>query len=374
MPAKKIVVCNHHDLMDPRLADFHEPTWNRCADLSKFKMSIGFNSVRYGKNILPFDHTDLMQMFNITAPELDITFTKSMADITNSRACNLLATCTDRPWIVYWSGGIDSTAMITAILKNSSAADRERMTVACNRISFYENPKFFTEHIKPNFATVDSTWINVHQYLQTHYLIDGDLSDQLHCSHSIVQTLLCNNPEILNQNFRRSPDHLLDMLTQAVDRPFAVWYYENCLENIDSTNIPVETNFDFYWWYAFNFMWTAVKARDFFQLLQGKMLDSFCQYQIKWYDTTDYQQWAMNNRQPGMKYGKNLGEYKTELKRYIYEFNSDAYYYKFAMKRDSISRYHGYFPWFCLLDDKSILTLDQDLDQILELLPAHIIT
>ena len=361
--------------MDPRLADFRKPSWNHCADLSKFKLSIDFNAVRYGKNILPFDHAALQQVFDITAPAFDSAFTKNMANITDARACELLATCTDRPWIVYWSGGIDSTAMITAILKNSSAADRERMTIACNRISFYENPRFFTEHIRPNFATIDSTWLNVRQYLRTHYLIDGDLADQLHCSHGVVQTLLCTNPEILNQPFRSNPDHLLETLTHAVDRPFATWYYENCLANIDSAGIPVETNFDFYWWYSFNFMWSAVKIRGFFNTMcaDATMIDSYRQYQIQWYDTVDYQQWSMNNRQLGMKHGQHVGEYKPELKRYIYEFDSNAHYYKFAMKRDSISRIGNHLPWFCLLDDLSVLTLDQDLEQILELLPAHII-
>ena len=46
----------------------------------------------------------------------------------------------DGPIVVFWSGGIDSTVILAAILKNFSKHLLERLVVKMTKDSYYENP------------------------------------------------------------------------------------------------------------------------------------------------------------------------------------------------------------------------------------------
>jgi hypothetical protein len=73
----------------------------------------------------------------------------------------------------------------------------------------------------------------------------------------------------------------------------------------------------------------------------------------------------------GVKYGANIGQRKLASKKYIYEYDHDEYYFQLKTKMESVSRKTNLGKYFCILDDHTRLTLDDDLAQILELLPNH---
>ena len=155
---------------------------------------------------------------------------------------------------------------------------------------------------------------------------------------------------------------------------FANWYYEHMLENINSVDIPIETYHDFFFWHMFNMTWNPVKLRSlWFQTdTDVDSLKKYLQYSIPWFDSTEYQQWAMCNNKFGIKYGQGIGKYKLAAKKYIYDFDKNKYYFDFKTKIKSGSITFDPISWFCILDDFRRLSLEEDLEQILVLLPAHI--
>jgi hypothetical protein len=261
---------------------------------------------------------------------------------------------------------------MSSILKNTTKADREKIYVACNRVSIYENPVFFHNHIRHNFKLIDSTTSTLNKnMLEKYYCFTGEPADQLY-SGSISTQMMITSPDDLTRNCLTDPDNLIDYIKNYTDKNFAEWWYSCQIENIKSVDIPIETYCDFFWWMFFNNAWISAKIRHSLSENNSNLLNLFFKNLIPWYESNDYQQWSMNN-QSSIKYGNNtLGEYKIASKKYIYDVDHNNHYLQFKTKSSSISRVRENFPWFCLLDDYSTLSIDKNLEAISELLPTHL--
>lgn len=368
---KQLTTHSYPELGSLLLEEFPQHNWMEMAKIFQYNAGVDSNYVRMGKNTLPFKNDYINP-----APAYIPGFNMSFNEATDLRYQQLARTHNNKPWLVLWSGGVDSTVVLSSILKNSSIEDRKNIHVACNRISVYEYPDFYYRHLEPNFTIIDSSAIAINQtLLDQYYVIDGEPADQLFVAGS-AQNILFSNPELLNNNLRTEPDQLLDILAQTVDRSFAKWHYETMMENINSTNVPLETYYDFFWWHAFNWVWTSINMRslatqtDTGPVSVRAYLDNF----IHWYDTYEYQQWSMNNRINTKCDISRISGNKLPAKDYIYDYTQDTYYRLFKLKLYSTGHQSSQYiaPWFCLLDDHTRLYLDRDLDRILELLPEHI--
>ena len=380
MNSPQIAYVNNRILMDPRIRpvlDAHPQHNWKAYNLANTGFMRGMEACynRTGTNLLPFKDT-IVDMLNVRPPAYNSNFQDSLSDINDRRYFEVCAQRNDRPWFVLWSGGIDSTAIVTSILRNSTLAERENIYIACNKISVYENPRFFYDFIQPNFKIADSKHMIWSEVLNTHYIIDGEPADQLF-SGSISQRLLYQNPNYLERNCRTDPDDLLKYLENCGGREFAEWLWENTMINIQSQDCPVETYHDFFWWCFYNYCWTVTKFRIKVHMhqLSPAVIKQYLTDYTPWFDTADYQQWSMNNNQRGVKYGNHQGEYKLAMKQYIHSLDHNDYYLMFKVKAQSKGRsYSVHANWFCMLDDYTHLSLDTDLDQIIELLPNHIRT
>jgi hypothetical protein len=332
MPNKIIAINSTHLIKNPIANDFmikKNSIWQNFIKMPNLIPHSIFYS-RIGANFLPFQ--TLTNIPNISVPKLDTTFSLTFDQITDQRFYDLQRTHNDRPWIVMWSGGIDSTVILTSILKNSSVEDRKRIIVACNRISVYEYPKFYYEYIKPNFTIIDSSNFNVtHEHLTKYYVISGDQADALYAG-AFSQDMLLSSPDDFNRNFKTDPDRLIKFITEKTDSKFADWFYQSILTNINSVDIPIKTYHDFFWWMQFNLTWVSDKLRQIeHETIDVNLIKLYFDNFTAWFDTDQYQQWAMNNNSVGMKYGSELSQYKFVAKNYIYNFNLDRYYHKFKI-------------------------------------------
>jgi hypothetical protein len=355
------------------LTQYPQHNWECVKKIEQFRTMPNTTYGRTGESVFPFKNTGATQ-FDLTVPIYDSTFAKTFADVTDEQ-CNLwLQQKSNRPWAVCWSGGIDSTVIVAAILKNTMSADRENIHIVCDRASVYENPDFFYDHVRPNFKIIDVQTKKMNQLYDTYYVIDGILADQLYCGQAGVG-MTEEFPGSLDFNCRTNPDTLLNYIASKIDRPFAEWYYEHMMVNINSVNIPIETYYDFWWWQFFNYVWSDhVIQHNVSALLTSRDSNSIKQYldnHLFWYGTADYQQWSMNNNQNKTKYGSSLAETKLPSKQYIYNFDHNEYYRVFKTKQDSTSRPRYNSNEICVLDDYSFL-FPKDISQILELLPEHI--
>ena len=133
--------------------------------------------------------------------------------------------------------------------------------------------------------------------------------------------------------------------------------------------------YDFYWWYMFNVTWAGIKIRNLeFQTNNTpESLQVYLDNFVHWFDTNNYQQWSMNNNKISIKYGTNIAEYKLVAKQYIYEFDQNEWYYKFKTKKNSVSRVAAPQNWDCILNDFTRLSVKDHRQEILNLLPGHVI-
>ena len=373
----KILYVNQAQLNDPNIAPVL-PTlhscfdWKRYQDLISLNLHAGAFYWRTGTNNFPFKN-DLIDSYGFGVPTYDPSFDLSFTDITDQLACDLLKTKMDKPWLMLYSGGIDSTVMIVALLKNFSKHELSNVVIACSQHSVVENPRFFYDHIRPNFQIVDSTSIKFGQELLAKYhAFEGEPADMLYGPGA--KLVMTNGNQSLLKDWRKDPDELLHCFERVCGKGNSRWYYELARENIDSTGIPVNNYYDFFWWKAFNLWWPGVIIQAFrkYQKYDGyTTLETFRNNFNGWYNTAEYQLWAMNNHLD-VRYSTNLAHRKLGSKQYIYDFDRNEHYYHFKTKSASIGRRENSKSWFCLTDDNQSLYLDRDLDQILRLLPDHI--
>jgi len=359
-------VLNHEKILPFIKNKWPQHNWQNLSDSCKTTDTQNIMTRRTGRNVFPFD-TDAVDSCNITPPAYDSTFTKTFSDVTDHQCRLWLQEKTDRPWLVFWSGGIDSTVIVASILKNTSPAERENIYIACNRASIYESPRFFYDHVQPNFKLIPSPDPSKKPLNELYHIIDGEFGDHLYCGGHGWE-LFQSMPDSMLLDIRRDPDIMLNHFASKTNKNFAIWYYECLLDNINSTDIPVETYHDFCWWIFFNYHYTS----SYIKIKRDTFANN---YSPRWFATDDYQQWAMNNNQLGTKYTLNLSDSKLASKQYIYDFDHDEYgrIYKIKGKSVQVWNQSRIIKFFCTLDDYSTLYLDRDLDRILELLPDHIV-
>jgi hypothetical protein len=114
-------------------------------------------------NLLPDIEPDSVSTVNIV-PEANYNLTNLTNDwrdryfaICDSMADNIFATVGDRNIVVFYSGGIDSTAALVAIMRHkdySSYVNANRIKIALNTHSIYEYPDFFYQTILPTLPIV----------------------------------------------------------------------------------------------------------------------------------------------------------------------------------------------------------------------------
>lgn len=370
--------------LESLLPDNNHVNWNLCRDLDgRFILP----STRIGKNTLPFKNT-LVDVLNSHVPTYQPNFNETFSQVSDHRYFQLKSQLSDRPWIILWSGGIDSTLIVTSVLKNSTSQDRQNIFIACNESSIYENPKFFTDHILPNFSVmqVDDFEFSSENF-EKYYVINGNPADALYCQFfGIIQALDLRKPGVVDLDLRNHSGQLIDIMCNNLGTTveFAEYWWSFAIENIDSQTIPVETIHDFFWYNSFNFNWSGTKLRELALLRplaqrSNKDFDLFWSNYIFWYDSDQYQLWSMSNNQPGQKFGKGPAEFKLVARQYIHSYNKDDYYLQFKLKTRSSDLYLANNPtsqttnsvwgFFCLLDDFSELNLPQDRELIQSLLP-----
>jgi hypothetical protein len=377
--AKKIIYLNQQSLLadteSRNLLDSFSYPWH-CLEFCNTNFDPGTQSlyVRAGENNLPFSN-DIVDILGWRMPKFQPDFSLDFGAATDLRCLELRQQKWNLPWIVFWSGGIDSTTIVCSILKNIPKSDWGNISIACNHGSIAEYPWFFNKFIRPNFRVLDSShWI--HNVDDQHFFINGEPADQLFAG-SIAQMMMLDDKESMSKSIFKEPDDLIKYLGRN-NQEFGRWYYETVTENLGSVDVPVNSYHDFFWWTFFNYSWVSIKLRT---LLWGGWSRSdnardYFDHMITWFDTQEYQLWSMASNMHGAKYGNTVGNYKQAAKDYIYRGTKDPYYHRFKTKTSSGSNLAVYFlernPWVAMLDDLTLLNFADHRDQLLELLPDHL--
>jgi hypothetical protein len=258
----------------------------------------------------------------------------TFANVTDQRFVKLANQYNDKPWLVCWSGGIDSTVIVTSIIKNLPAEKRSNVVIYCDPGSVWESPVFFHQHILPNFSVIDSTlfYQNFDSYQDQFYIIDGEPADCLWGNRHVPYL-----KDLALLDWKQHLTKLVEYIDLTVKhRDSAQWLVESVADNTQSVDLPIKTVSQWFWWVNFNFMYIDTFMRKAYA--KSIALTQLNRFYVNWYHSQEYNQWSIqqqimhNNR-------FDPSTYKLDAKIYVSDLFKNKYWRTFKTKGHSGSRY-----------------------------------
>jgi hypothetical protein len=310
------------------LAD--EKFWPGCAAVS---------SPRYGSSkVWDFYHDPDY----VLCPALNQQSTKSFNDVTDLRAVDIKQAMKqqDQEIAVFWSGGIDSTVALAAMVKNFDSVDLKNITVIANNQSYYENPIFYHSVIeKYQLKTVNFKNFSddrIQELFDRYYVVDGEPADKLWIVNIAIQFESVYGAGSLITPLKKISNKFIEFLTGYMSADQANQYYNSLIQNINEAGVEIVTLGDLFWWINFNFHWVE-HLLIWYNQFPIKNHESYKQYKKNykpWYNTEEYQLWSLSDRPKSIKTDRH-DLYKMPAKQYIDDLVKDPYYLNYKSKLGS---------------------------------------
>jgi hypothetical protein len=334
---------------------FHETRgrhYNEYKDLpgfSTFRHLFGFFAANFSFTdrtntvVSPVKTTLLPQCALPNFAKIDYDF----EELCNNRARWLLDHCekTNRKLVVMYSGGIDSTMIMTTILKVATQKElNERVLVILNNMSICENPNFYNNHIIKKCNVDSSNKLGAFLGNDKYVVINGEGGDQLF--GSAVNNYFFNASSRGSNYVFSEPTH--DKIVASFDSwTNDIKATEKIIDLLDkvvaAAPIPITTVYHYFWWINFALKWQSVYARTpaythprFQPTL--KLEDNF----FTFFHFPEAQLWAMNNTDKFIK--DSWPSYKYIVKDIIYDFNKDEDYRDNKLKIGSLQHVIALMP------------------------------
>ena len=318
-------------------------THERNHDLAGIKKFSSYFKI-YNLGVMPLDRTGTLRFPIRTRSLFPMppfkTLTKTYEEICNERAKELLmrAETLDTTLYTFWSGGIDSTCVLTSFLKNATQSQKERIVVLMSEESISENPNFYRDHIKGKLKRDSSTMF---PYLigTKNLIVNGEHNDQLFGS-DIVSTVIGRfGTEVIHRTYDRAM--FLTFLTEKIGNPDTASFYVDLFEKLRAAApVDIKSNYDMFWWINFAVKWQTVYIRLLSYIAKRNVAGISEEYlktnYAPFYNTENFQLWSMNN--PDKKMREEWRSYKWPAKEIIYKYTKDADYRDHKTKRASL--YH----------------------------------
>jgi len=246
----------------------------------------------------------------------------------------------DKPITVMYSGGIDSTCVLVSFMKILGSQElKERVQVALSIESIDENPNFYYDHIRPKCTMISSE--NMGSFFDgSCIVVSGELNDQLFGSDIIGSIYRFSDGDFgeIHRPYSRSFITTW-MRSKGMNESNSNFWYD-LLDHHIRTQAPgeVTTNFHFFWWYNFCFKWQNVYFRMLAPIDTHQRdrinLDFVNNYYQPFFTAENFQKWSILNHH--LKLGKTWNSYKTECKKFIFDYNGDADYRDYKVKVGSL--------------------------------------
>lgn len=246
----------------------------------------------------------------------------SFSDICDNRSLEILEQATNYEKVYcFYSGGLDSTTLLTSILKNWNTQDLEKLIVVLNEHSIGEYPLFYETYIKDKLNTISTNLFYSSQLLmnEKHLYVTGEPG-----GYTLAPICLKKYDSLYPNSYLQDWQSNKDKLILFYDNNI------NVFEEICSL-LPKHfvTVFDFLFWVTFNYNYTA--SLYYLPIMIGK-LDAGVDVKswvsnnnISYYNTVDFQNWAMYTP-TDVKIG-TIDEIKLPMRKYILDFTNDMSYY-----------------------------------------------
>ena len=244
---------------------------------------------------------------------------KSLEELCYNSAQNIVSQAVSKKIYVTWSGGIDSTLVLSELLK---IAPKSQLTVFMDNNSIKEYPEFYSKYIKGQLETKQMSFYTddpLRVALKDGIVVTGHLIDPVFGAN-IYQVL---PEEKLKQSIQ-------DFLTE-VDRLSFVKY----TKLINACPRPLVNVKDLFWWmdYTLNYqseqlMWLL----EIEEMILDKNLFHFGAGE-------DWNNYAVSTPAEIKWPGYDFNYYKMEIKKHIQKFTGDENYTKNKLKMPSWRKY-----------------------------------
>lgn len=257
------------------------------------------------------------------------------ANLTFAQVCDTTAqriiteaTRQDQMIQVLWSGGIDSTAALVALVNNMSDTDRPQLEVVLSMDSINEYPLFFRQFIlKALPFKVIQPPITDH-FSDTGLIVTGEHGDQLFGSDKLL-------PLIVNQLAYEDYETVLPIyLTNKFGNPQKIDLLIDYLRPlVQACPHPIITTFDLFWWLNFTIKWQQVSLRMPVFSFQEEVQPLYARFR-HFFRNDDFQRWSLNNHPH--RAAASLEDYKRPAKEYIYQYTNDGTFLQQKSKEPSL--------------------------------------
>ena len=257
-------------------------------------------------------------------------FSPSFANVWHVRARDLLAE--DREIALFWSGGIDSTAALTALLMQAVPADRARLHVFLRPRSIDEYPEFYAEHVRhlpyeiidgldtdppgqgPGHTFSSDAGPVLAREARRRLVVTGEHGDQIYGSIKLAE-----NPEWIGQ----APERLL------ADTAFDG--HRDAITQLNAAcPVPVRDIDTMLRWWNFAVKWQEITYRRLSDLEDASQLANIRHF----FQTDDLQRWSIAN--PVLKIRDTIQSYKWPAKDFVHAFAGHADYRDHKLKVGSL--------------------------------------
>lgn len=233
--------------------------------------------------------------------------------------------------LVFWSGGIDSTLILSAILKNWSVEELKKIHVVLNKHSIEENQNFYNSKIENKIKIINSDDFFSGRRLinKNEIYVMGDPGDAI-SSYQNLERFDQMYPGFYKKSWRKNIDVLISYFTHQLFDDSGSFTYKKIVRSLNSNQIETETIFDFLWWIMFNWGYDKTLYNILWQFTPEFNLDvkNFMEKNyFSWFNTIEYQTWSVFAG-TDLKICDDIDSIKYSLKKYILEFDKNLEYFK----------------------------------------------
>ncbi len=261
-----------------------------------------------------------------------------------------------------WSGGIDST-YIACLMIDLGIMDRlvseNRLQIGLNADSIKENPVFFERFLKKYLDVTVQSDVILKNPKEDEVIITGEMADNLVGSLTMKSCVdYYNDFSVIHESWKNRGMSWLSRNLSAEEKPMLYNFIE---ETVAGSPVELTTAHDLFWYLNFNFKWQAVNFRIVSHAVNEQVGNQLIKNLGHFFNTRDFQEWSITE---GHYFsGSNWSDYKSVMKRYIYQVNGDVDYFKYKTKFPSLPallRYKDTFD-FIYKDGDSYLFRKQEI-------------
>lgn len=267
-------------------------------------------------------------------PKFDATFNKSITEVCENAARDILNE--GKPIDIFWSGGVDSTAIVVSFL--NVCKDLSQIRIMHEMRSIDEYPLFYNKYIKNMNPVLLETYISKHLQLDDHIIVTGEGGGTIIGQWRIIQTKLTEFGFSNIDSFMPWEDVFKTDVSIFENKDQDLYFVDTIRAQLKKAPFKIETIRDLYWWLGFSMKWSGetFMRLGWVEVITDAKLNNYKPF----FMTDEFQKWGMWNYCNNLRYiAPNLDDkkvvYKTDYKKVIYDFTKDEEYFNNKMNMPS---------------------------------------